>query len=91
MIHQQQLYNLFIGTIHSKFFIEFYSVNFSCGRTARLGKLGNALLMLLPNEEAYVNFLLNSQKVPLREIPTPDIQTIENVVPIVRQLATSDK
>ncbi len=66
-------------------------MNFSCGRTARLGKLGNALLMLLPNEEAYVNFLLNSQKVPLREIPTPDIQTIENVVPIVRQLATSDK
>jgi hypothetical protein len=47
--------------------------------------------MLLPNEEAYVNFLLNSQKVPLCELTTPDIQTIENVVPIVRQLATSDK
>ncbi|CAF1050162.1 unnamed protein product [Rotaria sordida] len=62
-----------------------------CGRTARLGKLGNALLMLLPNEAAYVNFLLNSQKVPLNEMITADINTIENVVPIVRQLAISDK
>jgi ATP-dependent RNA helicase DDX55/SPB4 len=68
-----------------------YSFNFSCGRTARLGRLGNALLMLLPNETAYVNFLLNSQKVPLDELTAPDIKTIENVVPIVRQLATSDK
>ncbi len=66
-------------------------MNFSCGRTARLGKLGNALLMLLPNEEAYVNFILNSQKVPLNEMTAPDIQTIENVVPMVRQLAASDK
>ncbi len=64
---------------------------FSCGRTARLGRLGNALLMLLPNETAYVNFLFNSQKVPLNEMIAPDIKTIENVVPIVRQLATSDR
>ncbi len=47
--------------------------------------------MLLPNESAYVNFLLNSQKVPLNEMTVPDIKTIENVVPIVRQLAISDK
>ena len=47
--------------------------------------------MLLPNEAAYVNFLLNSQKVPLKEIATPDIKTIENIVPTVRQLASSDK
>lgn len=47
--------------------------------------------MLLPNEGAYVNFLLNSQKVPLREMTTLDINTIENVVPTVRQLAMSDK
>jgi hypothetical protein len=47
--------------------------------------------MLLPNEAAYVNFILNSQKVPLNEMTVPDIKTIENVVPIVRQLAASDK
>jgi ATP-dependent RNA helicase DDX55/SPB4 len=74
-----------------QFSIEFIILIFSCGRTARLGRLGNALLMLLPNEEAYVNFLLNSQKVPLLEMIPSDINTIENVVPTVRQLATSDK
>jgi ATP-dependent RNA helicase DDX55/SPB4 len=66
-------------------------VYFSCGRTARLGRLGNALLMLLPNEAAYVNFILNSQKVPLNEMVTPDFETIENVVPTVRQIAMNDK
>ena len=47
--------------------------------------------MLLPNEAAYVNFLLNSQRVPLIELTPPALETIENVVPIVRQLATTDK
>ena len=63
----------------------------SCGRTARLGRLGNALLMLLPNEAAYVNFLQNSQKVPLIEMVPPELETIEDVVPAVRQIATGDK
>ncbi|CAF0807234.1 unnamed protein product [Adineta steineri] len=62
-----------------------------CGRTARLGRLGNALLMLLPNEAAYVNFLLNSQKVPLVEMMPADINTIENVIPSVRQFSMNDK
>lgn len=47
--------------------------------------------MLLPNEGAYVNFLQNSQKVPLIEIEAPDLTTITNVVPVVRDLAISDK
>lgn len=47
--------------------------------------------MLLPNEAAYVNFLLNSQKVPLTEIDSADMNTIDNIVPAVRELATSDK
>ena len=47
--------------------------------------------MLLPNEEAYVNFLHNSQKVPLKELAPPDFSTIENVIPLVRQVAASDK
>lgn len=34
-----------------------------CGRTARIGREGSALLMLLPNEEDYVNFLRINQKV----------------------------
>lgn len=47
--------------------------------------------MLLPNEEAYVNFLHHSQKVPLKELTPPDFSTIENVVPAVREVAASDK
>jgi ATP-dependent RNA helicase DDX55/SPB4 len=82
---------LFIGREFFDFQPKLLILFFSCGRTARLGRLGNALLMLLPNEAAYVNFLLNSQKVPLNEMMPPDINTIENVVPIVRQLAMSDK
>lgn len=35
------------------------------GRTARQGNDGNALIMLLPTEDAYVNFLTKNQKVTL--------------------------
>ena len=34
-----------------------------CGRTARIGNQGNALVFLLPMEESYVNFLSINQKV----------------------------
>lgn len=34
-----------------------------CGRTARIGRIGYALIMLMPHEDAYVNFILRNQKV----------------------------
>lgn len=34
-----------------------------CGRTARIGHDGSALVFLLPMEESYVNFLAINQKV----------------------------
>lgn len=34
-----------------------------CGRTARIGNKGAALVLLLPNEEAYVQFIDINQKV----------------------------
>lgn len=34
-----------------------------CGRTARIGHLGHALTLLMPNEDAYPNFILRNQKV----------------------------
>lgn len=37
------------------------------GRTARQGNEGNALIMLLPNEDAYIDFLQRNQKVVLEE------------------------
>ncbi|KAA0191208.1 ATP-dependent RNA helicase DDX55 [Fasciolopsis buskii] len=39
-----------------------------CGRTARCGAEGRALLFLAPNEVAYVNFLEINQKVQLTEL-----------------------
>lgn len=39
-----------------------------CGRTARQGNEGNALIMLLPNETAYIDFLSRNQKVSLKEL-----------------------
>uniref|UniRef100_A0A182NQS2 ATP-dependent RNA helicase n=1 Tax=Anopheles dirus TaxID=7168 RepID=A0A182NQS2_9DIPT len=38
------------------------------GRTARQGSEGNALIMLQPTEDAYVEFLTRNQKVSLKEI-----------------------
>ena len=36
-----------------------------CGRTARVGKKGEALLFLLENETTYVDFIEINQKAPL--------------------------
>jgi ATP-dependent RNA helicase DDX55/SPB4 len=38
------------------------------GRTARQGSEGNALIMLLPNEAAYIEFIEKNQKVSLQKI-----------------------
>ncbi|PNF27904.1 ATP-dependent RNA helicase DDX55 [Cryptotermes secundus] len=42
-----------------------------CGRTARIGNQGSALVMLLPTEDAYVDFIYRNQKVHLVEMETP--------------------
>uniref|UniRef100_A0A5S6QLN1 ATP-dependent RNA helicase n=1 Tax=Trichuris muris TaxID=70415 RepID=A0A5S6QLN1_TRIMR len=39
-----------------------------CGRTARLGKQGSALVLLMPNEEGYANFLTRTYNVRLRRL-----------------------
>lgn len=33
------------------------------GRTARVGKNGSSLVMLMPNEDAYIHFIYSNQKV----------------------------
>ena len=38
-----------------------------CGRTARLDRNGDAIVFLLPNEDAYVNFMFINQRVPIDE------------------------
>ncbi|KAI4473209.1 hypothetical protein M0802_016256, partial [Mischocyttarus mexicanus] len=39
-----------------------------CGRTARIGHQGSALLFLLKNEDTYVDFIKRNQKVDMQEI-----------------------
>uniref|UniRef100_A0A8C9GQP4 ATP-dependent RNA helicase n=1 Tax=Piliocolobus tephrosceles TaxID=591936 RepID=A0A8C9GQP4_9PRIM len=56
----------------NKIFMEFRKLQSAfvhrCGRTARIGHGGSALVFLLPMEESYVNFLAINQKCPLQEM-----------------------
>ncbi|KAF8769955.1 ATP-dependent RNA helicase DDX55-like [Argiope bruennichi] len=60
-----------------------------CGRTARIGKTGHALIMLLPNEETFVNFLNVNQKIQLQNLKAPD--EMVNVIPKVKKLASKNR
>ncbi|XP_062409705.1 ATP-dependent RNA helicase DDX55 [Sardina pilchardus] len=60
-----------------------------CGRTARIGNHGNALVFLLPMEETYVNFLSINQKCPLQKLPR--IKDVVDVLPKIKALALSDR
>jgi ATP-dependent RNA helicase DDX55/SPB4 len=44
-----------------------------CGRTARNGKTGNAIVFLSPYEDTYIDFL-SLRKVPLVEYTNEDVQ-----------------
>nr|KAF6275246.1 DEAD-box helicase 55 [Pipistrellus kuhlii] len=56
-----------------------------CGRTARIGHGGSALVFLLPMEEAYVNFLAINQKEMQPQKHTADL------LPKLRALALADR
>ncbi|XP_033978943.1 ATP-dependent RNA helicase DDX55 [Trematomus bernacchii] len=60
-----------------------------CGRTARIGNQGNALVFLLPMEEAYVNFLSINQKCPLQKMVLSG--DVPDVLPKVKTLALADR
>ncbi|GIY51935.1 ATP-dependent RNA helicase DDX55 [Caerostris extrusa] len=60
-----------------------------CGRTARIGKTGNALVMLLPNEETFVNFLEVNQKVKLENMEAPS--KVNDITPKIKQLASKNR
>ncbi|UYV68982.1 DDX55 [Cordylochernes scorpioides] len=68
-----------------------------CGRTARSGNLGNALLMLLPTEDTYLNFLELNQKVQLTEFPDyakdddKEPPQIQDLIPKIRTMAAEDR
>lgn len=62
-----------------------------CGRTARIGNLGNALVFLRPTEEAYIEFLEMNQKVHLELYEDADELEIVDVLPKLGRLATKDR
>lgn len=60
-----------------------------CGRTARIGNHGSALVFLLPMEESYVKFLSINQKCPLQKFPA--VKDVVDVLPKLKALALSDR
>ena len=46
-----------------------------CGRTARMGQHGSSLLLLLPSEISYVQYLQLSQRVVLESLPASHLPT----------------
>uniref|UniRef100_A0A8D2Q5A9 ATP-dependent RNA helicase n=1 Tax=Varanus komodoensis TaxID=61221 RepID=A0A8D2Q5A9_VARKO len=60
-----------------------------CGRTARIGHLGNALVFLLPMEETYVNFLAINQKCPMQEMKPQN--NVADVLPKLKSLSLADR
>ena len=59
------------------------------GRTARMGALGNTLLMLAPAEMTYVEFL-HLRHIDLDRVE-PATDGVEDVTPIAKQLARADR
>lgn len=63
-----------------------------CGRTARIGNQGNALLFLLETEDAYVDFIKRNQKVELHRIKTKlSEDIIEECLQCMRNLQQKDR
>jgi len=60
-----------------------------CGRTARIGNKGAAVLLLTPSEESYIDFLNINQKVKLTKMET--VQCENNLLDKVRTLLKSDR
>ncbi|KAF4082176.1 hypothetical protein AMELA_G00148550 [Ameiurus melas] len=60
-----------------------------CGRTARIGNRGNALVFLLPMEESYISFLSINQKCPLQKYPP--VKDVVDVLPKLKALALGDR
>ncbi|CAL8278402.1 unnamed protein product [Merluccius merluccius] len=60
-----------------------------CGRTARIGNQGSALVFLLPMEESYVTFLSINQKCPLERMGP--VRDVVDVLPKVKAMALADR
>ncbi|XP_032459178.1 ATP-dependent RNA helicase DDX55 isoform X3 [Phocoena sinus] len=77
----------------NKIFTEFRKLQSAfvhrCGRTARIGHGGSALVFLLPMEESYVNFLAINQKCPLQEMKVQ--KNTVDLLPKLKSMALADR
>uniref|UniRef100_A0A7N4PZ62 ATP-dependent RNA helicase n=1 Tax=Sarcophilus harrisii TaxID=9305 RepID=A0A7N4PZ62_SARHA len=77
----------------NKIFMEFRKLQSAfvhrCGRTARIGRAGSALVFLLPMEESYVNFLSINQKCPLQEMKPQ--KNPADLLPQLKSMALADR
>jgi len=63
-----------------------------CGRTARSGLKGQALVFLLPNEETYINFIALNQKVELKSMELDEVTNeTKSLLPILRDWQKNDR
>ncbi|XP_001603959.1 probable ATP-dependent RNA helicase DDX55 homolog [Nasonia vitripennis] len=64
-----------------------------CGRTARIGKEGNALLLLSETEDAYVDFIKRNQRVEMKQLADQclDPSFVEECLKCMRQLQQEDR
>ncbi|KAM6297995.1 ATP-dependent RNA helicase DDX55 [Aegotheles albertisi] len=60
-----------------------------CGRTARIGHVGSALVFLLPMEESYINFLSINQKCPMQEMKPQT--NVSDLLPKLKSMALADR
>lgn len=60
-----------------------------CGRTARIGNEGNALLLLMPHEDTYINFLKINQKVNVE--PMESFTDLVDYTPRIHKLVLADR
>lgn len=61
------------------------------GRTARQGNAGNALIMLLPTEDAYIEFLKRNQKVSLEPLTIAPKTDLSDINKLLHQMQLQDR
>lgn len=61
------------------------------GRTARQGHDGQALIMILPTEDAYVQFLQRNQKVSLRQVDVDATRSYTDINAAVHRMHVADR
>lgn len=61
------------------------------GRTARIGRTGYSLTMLMANEDAYPNFILRNQKVALQQKKALKSDNYEEIINSIRQMQLNDR